>query len=78
MHERVLGLDQHDVGDVVELLGDVAAGVAAADDDDHGTGRGLIGHCHSCQVVDALLSRSYVQQSIFPADLRPVCRWAVT
>jgi hypothetical protein len=49
VHERVLGLDQDDVSDVVELPGHVAAGVAAADDDDHGPGRWITGHCHSCQ-----------------------------
>jgi hypothetical protein len=44
VHEVVLRLYQHDVGDVVERPGDLDARVAAAEDHDDGPGRGTLGH----------------------------------
>ncbi len=43
--ERLGGVHERDVGDVVERLGGVDAAVAAADDDDGGAwGGGVVGH----------------------------------
>jgi hypothetical protein len=52
--ERVGGVDERDVGDVVERLGGVDAAVAAADDDDGRAWGGGVGHrnlSHACSSV---------------------------
>ena len=52
--ERVGGVDERDVGDVVERLGGVDAAVAAADDDDGGACGWGVGHgdvSHACSSV---------------------------
>jgi hypothetical protein len=49
--ERLGGVDERDVGDVVERLGGVDAAVAAADDDDGGAFGGGVGHRASLMLV---------------------------